>query len=221
MTVFDAIPGVGSPARRALEGEGFSDLESLDGQDYKKLLAIHGVGRRGLERLQKALVERGLSLSGDIPQPEERKNEWSIGHTGVQSEDIKTNAGSDSDLEEYLETLEARRLGHAEILFEIFNRATGDSPRLWGPSMIGYGEAHYKYATGREGDTFRVGFSPRKAKLSLYGLQESLRWEELSHKLGKHTTGASCVYVNKPEDVDLDVLETLVRETWEHGPADC
>ncbi len=87
--------------------------------------------------------------------------------------------------------------------------------------MIGYGEAHYKYATGREGDTFRVGFSPHKAKLSLYGIQESARWDELSTQLSKHTTGASCVYVNKPEDIDLEVLEVLIRESWEHGPNDC
>lgn len=221
MTAFDDVSGVGNPARRALEEYGYPDLESLDGADYKTLLGCHGVGKRGLERLQLALKERGMSMSGDVPEPEKRKNEWSIGHTGVQDEDIKTYAGTDADLEEYLATVEGRRADHAQLLLEIFARATGDSPRLWGPSMIGYGEAHYKYATGREGDTFRVGFSPRKAKLSLYGLQESPRWEELSASLGKHTTGASCVYVNKPEDIDLEVLEQLIRETWEHGPQDC
>lgn len=221
MTAFDDVPGVGNPARRALEEHGYSDLESLNGADYKTLLGLHGVGKRGLERLQAALAQRGLGLGGDVPEQEERKSQWSIGHTGVQSEDIKTHAGNDADLDEYLSALEGRRAVHTQQLLEIFTRATGDLPRLWGPSMIGYGEAHYKYATGREGDTFRVGFSPRKAKLSLYGLQESPRWEELSEKLGKHTTGVSCVYVNKPEDIDLDVLEELIRETWNSGPNDC
>lgn len=221
MTSFDHVPGVGRPARHALETHGFPDVESLNGVDYSSLLSIHGVGKRGLERLQAALTEQGMSMSGDVPEPEERKAKWSIGNTGVQSADIKTGAGSDSDLDEFLSTLEGRREGHAQQLLEIFSRATGDAPRLWGPSMIGYGEAHYQYATGREGDTFRVGFSPRKAKLSLYGIQESPRWEELSIKLGKHTTGASCVYINKPEDIDLEVLEQLIRESWENSPKDC
>ena len=221
MTDFVDVPGVGNPARRALADNGYPDLESLHGADYQSVLALHGVGKRGLERLQAALVERGLSMSGKIPAPQPRKNEWSIGHTGVQDADIKTHAGSDADLDEYLSTLEGRRVKHAEILLDIFHRATGDTPRLWGPSMIGYGQAHYKYATGREGDTFRVGFSPRKAKLSLYGVQESPRWEQLRDKLGKHTTGVSCVYVNKPEDINLAVLKQLISESWEAGPQSC
>lgn len=87
--------------------------------------------------------------------------------------------------------------------------------------MVGYGgEAHYRYATGREGDTFRVGgFAPRKAKLSLYGLQDAPRWEELSARLGKFTTGASCVYVNKPEDIDLEALAELIADAWAAGVA--
>ena len=221
MTEFEDVSGVGRPARQALAENGYPNLESLRGANYQDLLAMHGIGKRGLERLQAALVAQGLSLSGNIPEPSPSKNQWTIGHTGVQDKDINTHAGSDDDLQAYLSTLEGRRVDHAALLLEIFARATGDAPRLWGPSMIGYGEAHYKYATGREGDTFRVGFSPRKATLSLYGIQESPRWDELSTQLGKHTTGASCVYVNKPEDIDLEVLEVLIRESWEHGLNDC
>ncbi len=86
---------------------------------------------------------------------------------------------------------------------------------MWGPTMIGYGQVHYKYATGREGDWFKLGFSPRKAKLSLYGLTDSPETKALLPQLGKYTVGASCLYVNKPEDIDLAVLEELIRLAWE------
>lgn len=241
MTEFDEVAGIGQPARQALIAHGYPNLESLNGAKYQDLLSLHGIGKRGLERVQSALLAQGLSLSGEIPESiegvstagastagastagvsTEGANQWTIGHTGQQSKDIKTHAGTDEELEEYLSALEGRRAPNAKLLLDIFARATGDKPRLWGPSMIGYGEAHYKYATGREGDTFRVGFAPRKAKISLYGIQESPRWKELSAQLGKYTTGASCVYVNKLEDIDLEVLESLIRESWEHGPHSC
>src|SRR5699024_11347152 len=84
-----------------------------------------GIGKRGLERLQAALVAQGLSLSGNIPEPSPSKNQWTIGHTGVQGKDIKTHAGSDDDLQAYLSTLEGRRVDHAALLLEIFAREIG------------------------------------------------------------------------------------------------
>lgn len=77
--------------------------------------------------------------------------------------------------------------------------------------MIGYGQVHYVSHTGREVDWFAVGFSPRKAKISLYGLEGD---EELLAQLGKYTRGVGCVYINKPEDVRLDVLEDMIRVAW-------
>ncbi len=221
MTALDSIPGVGEPARRALVDAGYGSLEALDGVNYAELKAMHGVGVRGLERIQAALVELGLSLGGDLPEKESRVATWTVGNTGTGAKDIKTAPGNDRDLEKYLSTLSERRYGHAQILLEIFGKATGEEPVLWGPSMIGYGQAHYKYATGREGDTFRVGFSPRKAKLSLYGLQDSSLWETTKDELGKHTSSVACVYVNKPEDIDLVVLEKLIRASWDEGPTGC
>lgn len=220
-TEFSVLPGVGKPAARAFAEAGYAHLEALDGADYAALLALHGVGKRGLERVQAALVERGLSLSGDVPASEDRSGTWTVGNTGQSAADIKTQAGDERDLEEYLASLSARRYDHAQILLDVFGRATGEEPVLWGPSMIGYGEAHYVNATGREGDTFRVGFSPRTAKLSLYGIQSSSQWDKLSAVLGKHASSVSCVYVNKPEDIDLDVLEELIRAAWEEGPGGC
>ena len=92
---------------------------------------------------------------------------------------------------------------------------------MWGPSMIGYGESHYVYASGREGDTFHLGFSPRTADLALYGLVSAPRSEELLDRLGKHRRGAACVWVRTLEDVDSDVLRELVEHAWTSDPAAC
>ena len=212
-TEFDAIPGVPAPARRALTEAGYPDLEALDGVDFTALLGLHGVGKRGLERMQAALLERGLSLA-DAPAAEDRTATFTLGHTGENTADLRTQATGQSPAE-YVEQLDSpRRVGHGRLLLEIFGRATGAEPVMWGPSMIGYGQMHYRYATGREGDTFRVGFSQRKAKLSLYGLPHEARFLD---RLGRHTTGVACLYVNKPEDIDLAVLEEMIREAWNSG----
>lgn len=221
-TSFATVPGIGRPARDTLRSAGYPDLESLDGVDYAELAGMHGVGRRGLERLQAALVERGLSLGGNVPDAEVRRAVFTGGKTGNGASDIKTKPTGQTP-EEFVAGLDtARRIEHGLLLLEIFGRATGEQPVMWGPSMIGYGEVHYRYATGREGDTFRLGFSPRKAKISLYGLTSSPGSAELLNQLGKHTAGKSCLYINKPDDVDLDVLEQLIRHAWEADlTADC
>ena len=81
---------------------------------------------------------------------------------------------------------------------------------MWGPSIIGFGKYHYKYATGHEGDAPLVGFSPRKAKISLYVTGNNEEREEQLTRLGKHTSGKACVYVNKLEDIDQDVLKEII-----------
>src|SRR5699024_9692565 len=101
MTDFVDVPGAGNLARRALADHAHPAFESVDGADYHCGLALHGVGERGLERYLAAPVERGLSIAGKIPAPQRRKNEWAIGHTGVQDADIETHAGSDADLDDY------------------------------------------------------------------------------------------------------------------------
>ncbi|TLP75748.1 DUF1801 domain-containing protein [Nesterenkonia sphaerica] len=214
-TSYESVAGVGRPAQDALRLAGYPDLESLDGVDYGKLASLHGVGKRGLERLQAALVERGLSLSGQVPEPEVRRAVITPGHTGQNAPDLKT-APSKQSPSEFVEQLEVpRRVEHGRLLLEIFARATGEQPVMWGPSMIGYGQVHYRYATGREGDTFRVGFSPRKAKITVYGITGSPQAESLLLRLGKHTTGQACLYFNKPEDIDLEVLEEMIRCAWQ------
>ena len=108
----------------------------------------------------------------------------------------------------------------AKVLDAMFRRVTGEEPVMWGPSMIGYGEYHYKYDSGREGDFLRTGFSPRKAKHSLYLMGgycdpvTSEKNEEVLSRLGKYSQGKSCLYINKLADVDMQVLEELVELNW-------
>ncbi len=92
-------------------------------------------------------------------------------------------------------------------------KAMKEKPQMWGSSMIGFGNVRYKSpATGREVDWFRIGFSPRKANLSLH-LMDMQRHGDLLTKLGKHKTGAGCLYINKLEDVDLKILEKIITTT--------
>lgn len=109
----------------------------------------------------------------------------------------------------------------AEVLDALFRKVTGAEPRMWGPSIIGYGAYNTTYASGRDVTWMRAGFSPRKAKHSLYlmggycdDVAAKLR-EELLAKLGKHSTGKSCLYINKLADVDLNVLEQMIAADWD------
>jgi len=98
-------------------------------------------------------------------------------------------------------------------LIELMQAATGEPPVMWGPSIVGFGSYHYKYKTGREGDMPIVGFSPRKAALSIYGIDEVYDPTETIKKLGKYTTGKSCLYVKRLADIDRAVLKELVEQS--------
>lgn len=108
------------------------------------------------------------------------------------------------------------RRADAEVLVEMFQRVTGEEPVMWGPSIIGFGSYHYKYDSGREGDAPAVGFSPRKANLSLYLLSDDERTQGLLDRLGKHKRSVACLYVNKLADVDLEVLEELTSVAYRY-----
>jgi hypothetical protein len=119
-----------------------------------------------------------------------------------------------TDPEAFISSVESdKRRADAEKLLEMMKRITGEEPVMWGPSIIGFGSYHYKYESGREGDWFLTGFSPRKANLSVYIMAGFDKYENLMSKLGKHKTGTSCLYINKLDDIDLDVLEELIRES--------
>lgn len=105
----------------------------------------------------------------------------------------------------------------AFIVLEMMKQVTGEEPRMWGASIIGFGDLHYKYASGREGDWFKCGFSPRKAKISMYvGGCDISKQQEMLDRLGKHTTGKGCLYINKLADVDMGVLKELTKEAYEN-----
>ena len=87
---------------------------------------------------------------------------------------------------------------------------------MWGSSIVGFGSYHYRYASGREGDWFLTGFSPRKANLTLYIMSGFSRYAELLGKLGRHTTGKSCLYVKRLDDIDQDVLAQLIERSVEY-----
>ena len=97
----------------------------------------------------------------------------------------------------------------AKALVKLMQSAAGEKPKMWGPSIIGFGSHHYKYESGREGDMPLIGFSPRKAANVLYGLHGSSDSKVLA-KLGKHTTGKGCLYIKKLADVDQQVLQEMV-----------
>jgi hypothetical protein len=127
---------------------------------------------------------------------------------------------TDVPVEEYLAGLDARRSEEGAALVEVFRAVTGAEPVLWGPSMIGFGQYAYHYASGHEGVWPRAAFSPRKAKLSLYGLQTHPDAGPLLDRLGPHTSGADCVYVTRLAAIDLDVLRELVALSWQVTAAD-
>lgn len=102
----------------------------------------------------------------------------------------------------------------AKTVLAMMKKVTGEKPKMWGPSIIGFGEYHYKYESGREGDMLLVGFSPRKANMVLYVLGSIAENDPLRKKLGKYKNGRSCLYVNKLDDVDLKVLEKLVEKSY-------
>ena len=103
-----------------------------------------------------------------------------------------------------------------KAIMKMMKEITGERPAMWGPSMIGYGSYHYKYDSGREGDWFITGFSPRKQNLSVYVMSGFDGHDALMKKLGKHKTGRSCLYIKTLEDVDTKVLKTLIKKSVAH-----
>lgn len=98
------------------------------------------------------------------------------------------------------------------VLLKMMTKLTKEKPKMWGTSIIGFGDYRFKSAaTGREVDWFRIGFSPRKANLSLYLTVDIKAYNDLLQKLGKHKTGAGCLYINKLEDVNMNILEAIIK----------
>jgi hypothetical protein len=101
-------------------------------------------------------------------------------------------------------------------VLDLMKEVTGEEPAMWGDSIVGFGNYKYKYASGREGEWMHVGFSPRKQNLTLYIMDGFDGYADLLGKLGKHKTGKSCLYINKLEDVDQEILKELVKKSVAH-----
>jgi len=121
---------------------------------------------------------------------------------------------TDNSVIEFIECVDSpQKREDAYKLLQIFEETSGYDAKMWGPSIIGFGSYHYKYATGHEGDAPLVGFSPRKAKISLYFATGDTEREEILQRFGKHTTGKACVYINKIADIDVEVLKELIAQS--------
>lgn len=127
--------------------------------------------------------------------------------------EAKTRA-NDGDVEAFLAAVENdKRREDCRAVMQMLARITGETPTMWGGSIIGFGTYDYEYESGRTGSWPRIGCSPRKQSLTLYIMPGFDRYEEIMAKLGKYKTGKSCLYVNRLEDVDLGVLEELAVES--------
>lgn len=127
--------------------------------------------------------------------------------------ELKTKE-NDNSVITFIEAVEnVKKREDAYQLLDIFTETTGYQAKMWGTSIIGFGAYHYKYASGHEGDAPLVGFSPRKAKISLYFATGEPTREELLKDFGKHTSGKACVYINKIADIDIEILKALINES--------
>jgi hypothetical protein len=117
-----------------------------------------------------------------------------------------------SSVDDFIAKQPADTAADCRTIMALMKKATGEEPKLWGPSIVGYGRYAYKYDSGREGEWMITGFSPRKANLTLYFMMDFEKETALLQKLGKHTTGKSCLYIKKLSDVDVKVLESLITK---------
>ena len=157
----------------------------------------------------------GLAMSNLGYRSEDATTDCLSNHrpsTSLMSE-LKTKQ-NDGDVESFLNGVEdeaKRRDCHT--IMEIMRKIAKGPPKMWGTSVVGFGNYHYTYASGREGDWFLTGFSPRKQSITLYIMSGFDRYEELMTKLGKYKTGKSCLYIKSLDDVHLPTLKTLIRES--------
>lgn len=130
--------------------------------------------------------------------------------------ELKTKA-TNVNVKDFLKSVpDEQKRKDSLVLLDMMSKITKQKPKMWGPSIIGFGSYHYKYESGHEGDMCIAGFSPRKAAISVYILMGFNKSPELLEKLGKFKTGKSCLYVKKLADVDLNVLEKLIAESYKY-----
>ena len=129
--------------------------------------------------------------------------------------ELKTKA-HDGNVRAFLDTIEnEKKRREAHQLCDLFETVTGLPAVMWGPAIVGFGHYHYQYESGREGDFFQVGFSPRKANFSLYFMPGISDYSEFLEKLGKYKTAKSCLYINSIAQIDMGVLAEMIRRSMQ------
>jgi len=121
-----------------------------------------------------------------------------------------------TSVKEFIASLDEQTLKDSESFIEMMQKISGSKPKLWNVGTIGFDTYHYKYDSGREGDSFIIGFYPRKGKITVYLMDGTARYSELLTKLGKHTTTGYCVYIKHLGDVDLSTLEQILQRSYEN-----
>jgi hypothetical protein len=125
---------------------------------------------------------------------------------------------TDADVHAFIDAVDdPRRREEARTVLALMREVTGEDPVMWGPTMVGFGSVHYRYESGREGDMFAAGFSPRKTALTVYLSDGFDEREDLLRRLGPHTTGRSCLYLKRLDAVDLTVLRALVESSYRYA----
>lgn len=134
--------------------------------------------------------------------------------------ELKTRP-NDADVQAFLASVpDTEKRNDSFAILDLFCAVTGEQPRMWGSSIVGFGDYHYAYASGREGDWFITGFSPRKQSITLYSMGGFAAHPELLARLGKHKLGIGCLYIKRLRDVDRDVLRQLITAAVASVPAE-
>ncbi len=122
---------------------------------------------------------------------------------------------TDQNVDDFLLSVSDKRREEAYKIIEMMERVSGEPPKVWGSSMIGFGKYHYVSKSKIEADWFKIGFSPRKAKISFYVSCDADEFADELGELGKYTRGKGCIYANKLEDIDMSVLEKITKIAYD------
>ena len=130
--------------------------------------------------------------------------------------DKSTAAQNNTSVKEYIASLDDQTIKESQVLLKMMQRISGHKPKLWNAGTLGFDTYHYKYDSGREGDSIVIGFYPRKGKITIYLMDGTARYSQLLAKLGKHTTTGYCVYLKQLSDIELPILEQIVQQSYEN-----
>ncbi len=130
--------------------------------------------------------------------------------------DKSKSAQNNTSIKEYLASLDDQTVKESQVLLEMMQHISGHQPTLWNAGTLGFDTYHYKYDSGREGDSIVIGFYPRKGKITIYLMDGTARYSELLAKLGKHTTTGYCLFIKRLSDIDLPILEQIVQQSYEN-----